>query len=89
MKTLFNSNHVDFKIVELDPVSDGANLQEALHQLTGRKTVPNVFVDGTSIGGSDDTFKLHDSGKLMPKLVRLGVVEAKKKSPQDSDRPEL
>lgn len=88
MKTLFNSNNVEFKVVELDNVSDGAELQEALHQLTGRKTVPNVFVGGSTIGGSDDTFKLHDSGKLMPRLERLGVI-SKKKSPQDTDRPEL
>ena len=77
-------------MVELDEEKDGADMQAALGELTGRRTVPNVFLDGKSIGGSDDTFKLHDNGKLMPKLQALGVVGgSKKKSEEGSDRPEL
>jgi len=35
-----------------------------LEQLTGQKTVPNVFINGKHIGGSDTIVKLKDDGKL-------------------------
>jgi glutaredoxin 3 len=31
---------------------------------TGHHTLPNIFIDGTSIGGSDDLHELADAGKL-------------------------
>lgn len=43
---------------------DGFEIQQALYELTGRKTVPNVFVRGQSIGGGDDTERLFHSGEL-------------------------
>ena len=43
---------------------DGSAIQDALYRLTGRRTVPNVFINGTSIGGGDDTEHLYHSGKL-------------------------
>lgn len=48
---------------------DGSQIQDALYQLTGRRTVPNVFIRGTSIGGGDDTEQLYHSGKLQ-EMVR-------------------
>ena len=44
--------------------SDGAAIQNALYELTGRRTVPNVFIRQESIGGGDDTERLYNSGKL-------------------------
>ena len=35
--------------------ADGDSIQSALASLTGRRTVPNVFISGSSIGGGDDT----------------------------------
>ncbi|MCK6548059.1 glutathione S-transferase N-terminal domain-containing protein [Myxococcota bacterium] len=35
-----------------------------LVERTGRKTVPQIFVDGRSIGGSDDLAALVKSGEL-------------------------
>lgn len=32
--------------------------------MTGRRTVPNVFIRGHSIGGGDDTERLFYSGEL-------------------------
>ncbi|WP_080698266.1 glutaredoxin domain-containing protein [Anaplasma phagocytophilum] len=31
---------------------------------SGRKTVPQIFIDGESIGGCDDLYELYESGKL-------------------------
>jgi glutaredoxin 3 len=32
---------------------DGADMQSALAQWTGQRTVPNVFINGKHIGGCD------------------------------------
>ena len=46
------------EIVELDQRADGHELQRTLAEMTGRRTVPNVFIGGSSVGGSDDTVGL-------------------------------
>lgn len=56
-------------IVELDKRDDGADIQEALESLTGRSTVPNVFVGGKSIGGGDETSRL-DSEGVLAQMIR-------------------
>ncbi len=66
VKTLFKDIGVQPHVVELDQVKDGVDLQKGLHEMTGQRTVPNVFVKGKSIGGCDSTTKLHHEGKLLP-----------------------
>jgi glutaredoxin len=46
-------------------------LQARLHELTGRRTVPNVLVQGKSIGGGDDMAALDESGELPDKLMGM------------------
>lgn len=55
-------------VVELDLRDDGGEIQQALSSLVGRRTVPQVFIDGKHIGGSDDTLEAYQSGQLT-KLV--------------------
>ena len=43
--------------------------REAMIQLTGRRTVPQIFIGGTHIGGYDDLVALDRSGKLDPLLA--------------------
>lgn len=35
----------------------------------GRRTVPQIFIGGTHIGGCDDLYALDDAGKLDPMLA--------------------
>ncbi|KAG8372348.1 hypothetical protein BUALT_Bualt12G0056700 [Buddleja alternifolia] len=65
-------NQVPF-IVELDERDDGGKIQDALSQIVGRRTVPQVFINGKHLGGSDDTVEAYESGELQ-KL--LGIVTA-------------
>ena len=58
--------NVPFEVMELDQRSDGGEIQVQLHKITGARTVPRVFVNGSCIGGADDTKALHLKGKLMP-----------------------
>ena len=57
-----------FSVVELDVVKDGPAQQEALLELTGQRTVPNIFVDGAHIGGCDKTLELIAAGEFQ-KLI--------------------
>merc|ERR1712086_195166 len=56
------------KVIELDEVDDGAAIQGALLTLSKQRTVPNVFVKGTHVGGNDDTHAAAKSGKLQQML---------------------
>ena len=42
----------------------GPAVQALLNSFTGRRTVPNVFINGKSIGGGDETVALHRNGEL-------------------------
>lgn len=59
-------------VVELDHHPLGAKLQDTLAQMTGRRTVPNVLVQGKSVGGGDDVAALDEAGALADTVKRLG-----------------
>jgi glutaredoxin 3 len=42
--------------------------EEAIRR-SGRRTVPQIFIDGESIGGCDDLFALEQTGRLDPLLA--------------------
>ncbi|KAI8144205.1 hypothetical protein BJV82DRAFT_513575 [Fennellomyces sp. T-0311] len=54
----------DYFVVEVDQRQDGPQMKQALMELSGRRTFPNLFVDGQSLGGSDDLVHLERLGKL-------------------------
>lgn len=58
-------------IIELDELEDGQELQDALFELTGQRTVPNVFIGGEHIGGNSDVQALSSQDKLEPKIKAL------------------
>lgn len=58
----------DVYILELDEEADGAELQDALFELTGQRTVPNVFIAGEHIGGNSDVQALKSQDKLDTKI---------------------
>ncbi|POM59477.1 Glutaredoxin, partial [Phytophthora palmivora] len=57
-----------FEVVELDTRDDGAEIQALLLDLTGQRTVPNVFINGKHIGGCDSVMELHAKSELVPML---------------------
>ncbi|HRH89650.1 MAG TPA: glutaredoxin 3 [Rubrivivax sp.] len=54
---------IDEVRVDLDP-------QQRVHmmQLTGRRTVPQIFIGDTHVGGCDDLIELDRRGALLPLL---------------------
>ena len=59
-------------VVELDLHPQGYHIQQLLGDITGRRTVPNVLVNGKSIGGSDDIAELDSRGTLIDKIKSMG-----------------
>ena len=55
-------------VVELDQHPLGRGLQAALAKSTGRRTVPNILINGKSIGGGDDVEALDIGGSLIEKV---------------------
>ncbi|KAM7268196.1 hypothetical protein ACFE04_010362 [Oxalis oulophora] len=74
VKNLLKEVGATFFAIELDVESDGGEIQAALGQWTGQKTVPNVFIGGKHIGGCDATIALHKEGKLLPLLTEAGAI---------------
>ncbi|HEX2529328.1 MAG TPA: glutaredoxin 3 [Geminicoccus sp.] len=49
---------------EIDLWSDPGRRTEMLSRAAGRTTVPQIFIDGRGIGGSDDLHALDAAGRL-------------------------
>lgn len=71
-KGLFTKLQVPAKVIELDTMKGGDDLQLGLQEVTGRRTVPQVFVGGKHVGGCDDTMAAYNSGKLKELLAGVG-----------------
>ena len=49
---------------EIDVGMDPDKREEMTRRSGGRRTVPQIFVDGAHIGGSDDLYALERTGEL-------------------------
>lgn len=62
-KTLTNAK-ISYTAVELDEIQNGAEVQAALKDFSGQRTVPNIFADRQHIGGNSDLDKKIANGDL-------------------------
>ena len=60
-KAFLRSKNVEFE--EID-VTDDPPRRAEMERLSARRTVPQIFIDGQSIGGYDDARRLEASGEL-------------------------
>lgn len=67
---LFQGLGEDAMVVELDERADGGAIQQELARRTGQRSVPNVSVNGTHVGGNDDTQAAARSGELQKLLAK-------------------
>jgi glutaredoxin 3 len=54
---------IDEVRIDLDPTQ-----RQTMMDLTGRRTVPQIFIGETHVGGCDDLITLDRAGGLMPLL---------------------
>ena len=66
-KRLLSKKGVAF--AEFDVSRDPSRRQEMLQRSQGSRTVPQIFVGKTHVGGCDELFDLEHSGKLDPLLA--------------------
>jgi glutaredoxin 3 len=53
---------------DIDVMADGARRDEMIQRAGGLYTVPQIFIDGVHVGGSDELAALDHAGKLDPLL---------------------
>ena len=61
-KTLLKNKNVNFEEINLGEQPDKMN--EMLQKSGGRRTVPQIFIGETHVGGSDELHALEKAGKL-------------------------
>jgi glutaredoxin 3 len=54
--------------VDIDIDDDPRRREEMIRRAGGRTSVPQIFIDGEHIGGSDDLAALDSAGELDPRL---------------------
>jgi len=57
-------DEIDFIRVDLDPA-----MRRTMMERTGRRTVPQIYIDAFHVGGYDDLVALARRGGLMPLLA--------------------
>ncbi|KAL4874456.1 thioredoxin-like protein [Aspergillus karnatakaensis] len=66
-KSLLNELGAQFYALELDKIDDGAAIQDALQEISGQRTVPNIYIKQKHIGGNSD---LQGIRKDLPDLLK-------------------
>ncbi len=61
-KQLLEKKGVTF--TEYDLMAQPGRRREMLERAQGRTSVPQIFIDGQHVGGSDDLFELESRGEL-------------------------
>lgn len=72
-KKLFKLLEVSPHFIELDLVKDGGEISEALEKMTKQRTVPNIFIAGTQIGGYNDLIDGLSKNKVQDLLNQANV----------------
>ena len=57
----------DMKVIRID--LDAAQREKMVQRSGGRRTVPQIFINNTHVGGHDDLVALDRAGKLDPLLA--------------------
>lgn len=58
---LFQSKNTTYELIKVD--EDQAKFDHMM-EITGRRTIPQIFIDDFHVGGFDDLSALNQSGKL-------------------------
>lgn len=61
-KRLLNEKGISFS--EVDVLREPARKAEMIARANGGRTVPQIFIGGTHVGGCDDLYALERSGRL-------------------------
>ncbi|XP_009587180.1 glutaredoxin-C6-like [Nicotiana tabacum] len=81
MKKLLSAIGVHPTVIELEedeiaalPSTTAVAGDEVISDVSGAGEAPAVFIGGTRVGGLESLVALHLSGRLVPRLVEVGVI---------------
>ncbi len=62
-------------VAQIEEIRVDSNPAERMKmmEITGRRTVPQIFIGATHVGGCDDLIALDSSGALLPLLNQAGA----------------
>ena len=64
-------------VAQIEEIRVDSNPAERMKmmEITGRRTVPQIFIGATHVGGCDDLMALDGSGALLPLLNQAGAAQ--------------
>ena len=65
-RALLTAKGAAFDVIDIEAT---AGAREAMQERSGRRTVPQIFINGRHIGGCDDLVALDTAGGLDPLLT--------------------
>lgn len=65
-KKLLGKKGIDY--IEFDVTGEPGKRAEMVQRSQGRRTVPQIFIDGRHVGGCNELYELESEGKLDPML---------------------
>eukprot|EP00475_Leptophrys_vorax_P033061 TRINITY_DN51688_c0_g1_i3.p1 TRINITY_DN51688_c0_g1~~TRINITY_DN51688_c0_g1_i3.p1 ORF type:complete len:113 (-),score=12.05 TRINITY_DN51688_c0_g1_i3:150-488(-) len=74
VKSLLNGLGIRPSVCELDKEFDGEEMEGAVFSISGRASLPSLFINGRFIGSCDDVASLHYNGRLIPMLEDAGIM---------------
>jgi monothiol glutaredoxin len=83
MRTSGALNALGVKYAALDILPD-PRIRQELSELSGWPTIPQLFVDGELVGGSDIVMEMFESGEL---AQLLGVEQPELEDPAEPEQP--
>lgn len=66
-KELLKKKGVPFDVIDVK--ADPVKFEEMLLRSNGKRTIPQIFINGVHVGGCDDLHALDAAGKLDPMLA--------------------
>ncbi|KAL6863479.1 Glutaredoxin [Amphichorda felina] len=73
-KSLLKGLGVKPTVLELDQIEGGSSMQDALQEISGQRTVPNIYIGQKHIGGNSEIQGLSKSGQLEGLLKNAGAL---------------
>lgn len=62
-----------YSVFEIDRENHGNEVHKALEEISGRQTIPNVYLNRENLGGDKEVEEMAENGTLKVKLDALGI----------------
>lgn len=75
LRTMLDENGLEgqYGVYEIDRENHGNEVHKALKDISGRQTIPNVYLNRENLGGDEEVEAMARSGELKRKLTALGM----------------